>query len=71
MHPFWIAFASLTSKERRVVSLRVRHGRTFEEVAREVGVTLDRAQTIEATALEKLRQRFDAGGIPLRDLLPG
>jgi hypothetical protein len=71
MHSFWLAFASLTSKEGKVISLRVRPGRTWQEVAGEVGITMARAQAIEATALEKFRQRFDAGGIPLRELLPG
>jgi DNA-directed RNA polymerase sigma subunit (sigma70/sigma32) len=71
MNPFWLAFASLTSKERRAIALRVRQGKSIEEVARALGTTLERAQAIEAHALEKLRQRFDTGGTSLRELLPG
>lgn len=71
MHPFWLAFASLTSKERKAISLRVRHERTLEEIARALGVSPERAEAIEAEGLEKLRQRFDANGTPLRDLMPG
>ena len=71
MNPFWLAFSSLTSKERRAISLRVRQGKSIEEVARALGTTLERAQAIEAHGLEKLRQRFDTGGTSLRELLPG
>lgn len=70
MHPFWLAFASLTSKERKAISLRVRHGRTFDEIGRVLGVTSERAREIEAKALEKLRQRYAPDGVPLRELLP-
>jgi RNA polymerase sigma factor (sigma-70 family) len=71
MKAFWLAFASLTSRERKVLALRVRHRKDFDEIARSLGVTHERARQIEARGLEKLRQRFAMDGASLHELLPG
>jgi RNA polymerase sigma factor (sigma-70 family) len=71
MNGFWLAFASLTSRERKVLALRVRHRKDVDEIARTLGVTPERARQIEAKGLEKLRQRFAMDGASLHELLPG
>lgn len=71
MNGFWLAFASLTSRERKVLALRVRHRKTFDEIAHALGVTPERARQIETTGLEKLRHRYAMDGAALQQLLPG
>lgn len=71
MNAFWLAFASLTSSERKVLALRVRHRKDFDEIARALGVTHERARQIEAKGLAKLRERFAIDGAGLHELLPG
>lgn len=71
MNAVWLAFASLTSRERKVLALRVRHRKDFDEIARALGVTRERARQIEAKGLAKLRERCAIDGAGLHELLPG
>jgi RNA polymerase sigma factor (sigma-70 family) len=71
MNGFWLAFSSLTSRERKVIALRVRHRKSLDEIAHSLGVTHERARQIETKGLEKLRQRYAIDGTSLNELLPG
>jgi DNA-directed RNA polymerase sigma subunit (sigma70/sigma32) len=71
MNAFWVAFASLTAKERRVIALRVRQRKRLDEAAHALGITLERACELEASAIGKLRERAVMDDALLRALPPG
>lgn len=70
MNAIWQALASLTSKERMVLALRFRHGKSADETGHALRMTQGHVRQLEASALDKLRERFAPRQIAPRDFFP-
>lgn len=64
------ALATLTSRERRVLELRIVEGKTLEQSASQVGISRERIRQIECRAISKLRERAKRTPV-LREYAPG
>lgn len=54
------AFARLSQRDRLVIDLRNRQGRSFDEIARVLGVSFDAARMQWARAIQRLKSQFVA-----------